>query len=98
MNANDVIQALALAGRAIVLWIQPEVRSCETSRFDNLDKIAIAGLRVSEVETRQRAGATFPTATRLLERRLSRLIAPAPKAAIWSRPPAIMTSLRKWII
>ena len=35
---------------------------------------------------------------RPFERRLSRLIAPAPKATIWSRPPAIITFLRKWII
>jgi hypothetical protein len=31
-------------------------------------------------------------------RRLSMLITPAPKAAIWSSPPAIITFFRKWII
>src|ERR1700751_5474196 len=34
----------------------------------------------------------------VLRRHCSMLIAPAPKAAIWSRPPAIMTSFRKWNI
>jgi hypothetical protein len=34
----------------------------------------------------------------LLRRHCSMLTAPAPKAAIWSSPPAIITFFRKWII
>src|SRR6202021_223323 len=46
----------------------------------------------------QRAATVLATVPPPFERRLSRLIAPAPKATIWSRPPAIITFLRKWII
>jgi hypothetical protein len=46
----------------------------------------------------QWAGAAFATTSRSLENRLSRLNAPAPNAVIWSKPPAIITFLRKWII
>src|ERR1700730_14176230 len=83
MNVNDLTH-VSFAGRTRDCAMDPAsvTGSYGTTCSDVLDKIGVTCRRRREVEAVQRAAAAFATATRPLERRLSRLIAPAPKAAI----------------